>query len=956
MSKSFWLLSAGLAAMSAAPAFAQNDAVGQPDSTSAASGAVQQEGSAQATASTDDQTGAIIITATRRASPLADVPVAVSAITAESMQNSGASDLRQLNQVTPSLYVSSTSSEAGAGGAGIRGIRTVGDNPGLESSVATFIDGVYRSRAGIGLTELGPVERVEILRGPQGTLFGRNASAGLINVVTARPRREMEAYGEASYGNYDYYRLGAGITGPLGETLAGRLDGIYLHRDGFLKDVISGRRVNNRDRYLVRGKLLFEPSDDVSLLLIGDYAKRDEECCAATYLPARDAVANGDGTVQFVPSSTAAIIRGLTSMVPGAGQGQIIDDTFARRVAITPGRDFRSDVEDWGLSAEANIEFGAATLTSITGYRDYHLTRGLDGDFNNLDIIARPGDGNASNDFKTFTQEVRLQGTAFGGVLDWLIGGYYANETLKVSDNLEYGADYNQFAAARVAGLSPALGAFPLFGFQNLNGFTQAFVGSLLANNPAFAGVPAFARPLVVNAVASQVVNVPLSGASIDDDYRQKSRNFALFTHNIFNVTDKLSVTLGARYTSERKTLDAELNSTSPCGDYVGNINRLRALAAAAAANPGGNFGLNPAIAALANILGGPSGGIYTAGAPLVCVINSANGSFSDKKKESEWSGTAVLSYKPTDDLMVYGSYSRGYKAGGFNLDRAPLFSPVTLGSTTDLDVLKFDPEKVDSFEIGAKFDGRRIDVNVAAFYQMFKSFQLNTFDGTNFFVTDIRGCKDDLGDRDEDITPGNSICNETRSGVVSKGVEVEAFMYPAPDLTIATGVTVASTRYRHDLAGTPSFYQPANGNSLIPPLFLLPGSRVSNAPEYVVTGSASWTPQVSAGLRGLLYADFRYQSEFNTGSDLFPEKGQQGVMVVNARAGIGASDRRWSLELWAQNLFDVDYKQVAFNATLQGSNTSYAQTAQFGTRATQLFGAFLAEPRTYGLTGRFRF
>ncbi|TFI57226.1 TonB-dependent receptor [Sphingomonas parva] len=950
MARSFWLMSAGIAALAASPAYAQdNTPEGQeqtPDTALAA----------PTTEAEQDQTGAIIITATRRASPLADVPVAVSAVTAETMQNSGASDLRQLNQVTPSLYVSSTSSEAGAGGAGIRGIRTVGDNPGLESSVATFIDGVYRSRAGIGLTELGPVERVEILRGPQGTLFGRNASAGLINVVTARPRRDQEAYGEASYGNFDYYRLGAGITGPLTESLAYRVDGIYLHRDGFLKDVISGRRVNNRDRYLVRGKLLFEPSDDVSLLVTGDYTKRDEECCAATYLPARDAVRNANGQLTFAPSSTAAIIRNLTSVVPGAGKGQILDDTFARRIAITPGRDFRSDVEDWGLSAEATIEFGPATLTSITGYRDYHLTRGLDGDFNNLDIIARAGDGDSFNDFKTFTQELRLQGTAFDGVLDWLVGGYYADETLKVGDNIEYGADYNQFAAARVAALSPALGAFPLFGFQNLNGFTQAFVNSQLATNPAFAAVPAFARPLVVNAIASQVVNVPLSGAAVDDLYEQKSRNFALFTHNIFNVTDRLSVTLGARFTSERKSLDAELNSTSSCGAYVANINRLRALAAGAAANPGGNGGLNAAIAGLAGALAAPGTGIYSAGAPLVCVINSVNGSFSDRKKESEWSGTAVLSYKATDDLLVYGSYSRGYKAGGFNLDRAPLFSPVTLASTNDLDVLKFDPEKVDAFEIGAKFDGRRFDLNVAAFYQMFKSFQLNTFDGTNFFVTDIRGCKNDLGTTDEDLTFGNSICSETRSGVVSRGVELEAFMYPAPDFTVSAGFTLADTRYRRDLAGTPSFYQPANGNSLIPALFLLPGSRLSNAPEYVVTGSASWTPEVSSNLRGLLYADFRYQSEFNTGSDLFPEKVQEGVMVVNARAGIGASDRSWSLELWAQNLFDVDYKQVAFNATLQGSNTSYAQTAAFGTPATQLFGAFLAEPRTYGITGRFRF
>jgi outer membrane receptor protein involved in Fe transport len=965
MTKSFWLLSAGIAAITA-PASAQETGhanatgsgqTGQVSAEDRAAGAANQ---ADTTASGPEQ-GEIIVTATRRASPLSDVPVAVSAITAETMQNSGASDLRQLNQVTPSLYVSSTSSEAGAGGAGIRGIRTVGDNPGLESSVATFIDGVYRSRSGVGLTELGPVERVEVLRGPQGTLFGRNASAGLINVVTARPRFETQGYAEASYGNYDFMRVGAGFNAPIGETVAARIDGVYVKRDGFLKDVISDRDFNDRDRYLLRGKLLFEPNSNLSVLLIGDYSKRDEECCAATYLPTRDVTRAADGSLVSGPSSIANLIRTTTSVVPGSGLGRVLEDTYARQVAITPGRDFRSDVEDWGASAEVNYDFGGATLTSITAYRHYDLQRGLDADFNNLDILARPSDGRFFNKFRTFTQEARLQGSSFDGVLDWLVGGYYANETLKTADNITYGADYNQFSAGRVgllfAPVNPALaGAFRQLGFQNLNTFASTFASAQLATIPT---VPAAARPAIAAAIASRVQNTPLSGGGVDDRYEQKSRNFALFTHNIINVTDKLAVTLGLRYTNERKRLEADLNSTSNCGTFVNNINALRALAAAATAPgapsavPGLPAALNPAVAGVA---AGLANTVFAPLAPLACVINSVNGDFESRKKESEWSGTAVVSYKVSPDLMTYASFSRGYKAGGFNLDRAPLFSPVTLASTTNLDVLKFDPEKVDAYEVGAKFDGRKIDINVAAFYQMFKTFQLNTFDGTNFFVTDVRGCKDDLGTTDEDITPGNSICQNTRSGVTSKGIEIESFIYPSRDFTVAAGVTIAKTEYYKDLAGTPSFYQPANGNSLIPPLFLLPGQQLSNAPEYVVTGSATWTPPVGNNLRGLLYTDFRYQSEFNTGSDLFVEKEQQGVMVVNARAGIGAEDRRWSVELWAQNLFDVNYKQVAFNATLQGSNTSLAQTQRFGTPGTQLFGAFLAEPRTYGVTVRTRF
>ena len=144
-------------------------------------------------ADVEDQ-NVIIVTAQGRSQVLADVPVAVSAVSGETLQNSGASDIRELNQVAPSLLVSSTGNEAN-GSARIRGIGTVGDNPGLESSVAVFVDGVYRSRSGSALSELGPIDRVEILRGPQGTLGGRNSSASLINIYTAPPEFDFSAYG-----------------------------------------------------------------------------------------------------------------------------------------------------------------------------------------------------------------------------------------------------------------------------------------------------------------------------------------------------------------------------------------------------------------------------------------------------------------------------------------------------------------------------------------------------------------------------------------------------------------------------------------------------------------------------------------------------------------------------------------------------------------------------------------
>src|SRR5437868_8777518 len=249
--KSTWLLSAGLAVL-ATPAFAQDaqptTETGKPTTAPPTQGSTSQAAAVQNKAKEQQpvDTSDIVITATRRNEALSDVPMAVSAITAKQLEYSGATDIRQLNQLSPSLLVSSTTSEAGAAVARIRGIGTVGDNPGLESSVGLFIDGVYRSRTGVGLTELGPLDRIEVLRGPQGTLFGRNTSAGLISIITAKPRFTPEASGQVDMGNYDMRRVEGSVTGPLSDTIAARPDGVWMKRDGFLKDVISGRRVNDR--------------------------------------------------------------------------------------------------------------------------------------------------------------------------------------------------------------------------------------------------------------------------------------------------------------------------------------------------------------------------------------------------------------------------------------------------------------------------------------------------------------------------------------------------------------------------------------------------------------------------------------------------------------------------------------------------------------------------------------
>jgi outer membrane receptor protein involved in Fe transport len=965
MRKSIWLLSAGLFAIST-PAFAQQtdtDKGGaQPtDGATAEAAAVEDTATQEQTAAQANSAdvGDIVVTATRRNEALSDVPLAVSAITAQTLENSGVADIRQLTQVSPSLLVSSTSSEAGAGVARIRGVGTVGDNPGLESSVAVFIDGVYRSRTGVGLTELGQIDRIEVLRGPQGTLFGRNASAGLISIITARPSFTPAINGEITIGNYDMRRVEVGATGGLNEAFAVRADAIYLKRDGFLTDIVSGRDVNNRDRYLVRLQGLYRPNDDFSFRLIGDYANRDEECCGATYLRARNYARINNNTVEQ-PSSILGLVNALG--------GQINDDTFARQISITPGRDYRQDVKDYGVSGEAVYDFGGAELTSITAYRYNNYIRGQDADFNRLDIIYRPSDNDAFNKFKTFTQELRLQGSAMNDRIDWLVGGYYANENLIVSDNLRYGADYDRYA--NCLGFSGNAGLAPFFQVTsptcvNVGALTTA-VGQIQAGIAALLAIPPANRTPAQNAQLATLqgqlgllgplatdptrpgfgslaatLGVPgftFNNVGIRDDYDQKSNNLALFTHNIFSLTDALKLTLGARYTRERKTLDATFTDNNTLCRALTSLNGL-------------------------NI---PAAGLQ-AFQQLPCVIPSVpGGSFAparSKKTESKLTGTVVLSYKPSQDVLTYASYSRGYKAGGFNLDRSA-FSRTTFGATqtsggapggvvasATLDQLQFRPELNDAVEFGLKYNGRGIDVNVAVFNQLFRDFQLNTFNGLNFFVENINGCKNQLNNADVDNIIGNGVCpaGDLQAGVRSRGIELEAFLRPATDVTVNLGTTLASTRYRNNLVG-------ANGRALNPALFQLPGSRLSNSAQAAYTASIGFNPRITdSGIRALFYVDGRHSSEFNTGSDLDIEKLQSSYTVVNGRIGLQGPGGRWGIELWAQNLLNEDYLQVAFDATLQGSGTRRAVDAGFIPTSSQLFGAFLGEPRTYGVTLRTR-
>ncbi|MBO9695274.1 MAG: TonB-dependent receptor [Sphingopyxis sp.] len=829
----------------------------------------------------------IVVTAQGRSQGLSKVPIAISAMSAEQLENSGSSDLRSLTQLAPSLTISGTTSEAKVS-ARIRGIGTTGGDNGLESSVALFIDGVYRARVGVGMNELGELERVEIQRGPQGTLSGRNSTAGAIYVFTRKPEFEFGGYASASYGNYDYFRAEGGVTGPLvADKLAVRLDASMTKRDGFIKQMTPGEAdVNDKDRWLVRGQLLFEPTPDLSIRLIGDYSRRKENCCGAVYLnPIRTLSRDGQGNIVVSPNAVLPNLQALGANIQVAPDGEF----FVFRTATTPGTPATDKARDWGVSGEVNWALGGINLTSITAYRDFRNKKGADGDMSALDLINL---FDRSPAYRNFSQEVRLSGEAFGDRLSWLVGGYYSDEVITNFDNGTMGTD------------------------------TERLVPALVT-------------------VANQLGARRLPGTGpVANTFRQDGENYAVFTHNIVQIVpDKLSLTLGLRYTHEKKQIENTMNATNDlCPKVINSIYQGTAIQQVAC--------------------------LFNSSAPALTHADPGT-----KISSGEFTGTAVLSYRPTDELMTYISYSRGYKSGGFNMDPSgfdPTCSttagtPAQNAACTALRALpanskfngraegadlQFGAEKVTAYEIGVKLNGRMIDANLALYYQSFRNFQFQNFNGVFFEVMSLASCKDDLNGGDTDLNAATGRCAADRlgPGVTSKGAELDVAIMPTDDLRFSFGFNYSDAKFKRNLTST-------GGNPLPTSLFQLPGSRTYGS-LYTAVGSMSWTPQIGNDLSGLVYLDFRFNSDNGAiSNDGDIEKEQDGFGLINGRVGLYGKDKRWGVELWAQNLLNKKYLVGGTDAPLQGSGTLRAVAAGLQPTANQLSLGFPGDPRTYGVT-----
>lgn len=810
-----------------------------------------------------DELSVIIVSATRRESDVQDIPIAVTAIGAEQLERAGVADITTLDTVAPSFNLNASGTTTGGITLRMRGIGTTGNNAGLESAVGVFLDGVYLSRPGVALGDLLDVERVEILRGPQGTLFGRNTSAGAIDIRTKRPRLDaVEGFANLTYGNFDLLNVQAGINLPVvSDRVAVRLAGAVRDRGGFIEGP-TGVESNTIDRLVLRGQALFDLGTVGDLRVIADYTEGNDSCCHAIWLQ--------DGpTVNFTAFGLPA-----DGGAPNVGNDALGD------LRSNDGQ-FDTPFETWGVSAQYDLETTFGELTYVGSYRDFEFRTSLETDYTQLRLFTAGASDQAKalggqnfeprnnpTNIKTTTHELRLQGKAFDGRVDWLIGAYYSWERIRQQLSLTL---LDQYQAGVSGGL---LGAVPL------------------QPNPLF---------LTAGGVAA-------TGDFATNRYEQTGESFSIFTHNVFAITDTLDLTVGLRYVDESK----DGSYTQVAGEYDACLGTLRAgpqnfLGAA-------GVGLNcfvfaaPSLEALAGIA--PA----LAANPLARALLPRE--FDERFSDGELVYTVNGTYRPSEDLTLYGSFTHGFKSGGFNLDASAAVGGVDP---------RFASEEIDAYEIGLKallFD-RRARVNLALFHQELSGFQVLDFTGVQFQTFNVDKAR-------------------------STGFEIESQAQLSDSFSAHLAVTYTDARYPAACAE-----RDPTASEFRPNVATLCGAKLTNAPDWTVVFGGTFEQPVSDRLGMFISGNARYESERRTSTlptevlrpDLpLPGDIQEANIRVNLRVGIGTEDDRWTLELWGNNVFDERVRTGTFTVPLRGA---------LGNRAR---ASFVQEPATYGLTARTRF
>lgn len=851
---------------------------------------------AEATDAADADAGnSILVTATKRERTLQDTPVAVSVTTAETIERAQIRDLRDLQTVVPSLSVGQRQSTANTNFF-IRGFGNGANNAGIEPSVGVFVDNVYRSRTASQITDLPDVQRIEVLRGPQSTLFGKNASAGVISITTQEPQFEFGGSAEATYGNYDQIVLKGHVTGPLADAVAASLTGGLNKRDGFFRDLGTGDRTNERDRWFARGQLLVDPGNGFRMRIIGDYDAIDENCCAV---------------VNMQDGLATPAIRAL------GGQVNVPADRFDG--VVYNNFNSTNDIENYGLSGQIDIDLtDSFTLTSITAFRETDSITAQDSDFTSADLIY-PNFQDLS--IGTLTQELRLTGQ-IGDRVDLLLGAFYISEDIDQRNELIYGSQFRPYANLLVQQLSA--GALSLPALEAAFGAADGtnYAGQFLA-----------------------------AGQGFDERYTLHSEAISLFGQVDFEIVDGLVLTLGGNYTHDSKTFKAAAESSDVFSGIDFNAPQYetfrRMLLVGGGLRQAGvdpndpaavlAFASNPATAPIysaivANAVANQSNPLANPLAQLRALqfmppfLDVPNAVEDGRIKDDDFAYTVRLAYDLSDAINVYASYATGFKASSINLSRdsRPSLADRTaiVGAGLNPNNLTYGsrfagPEESRVIELGVKGNWGDVSANLAVFDQEIKGFQSNIFTGSGFVLL-----------------------NAGEQSTVGVEFESTATLFDA--LTLNLGVTWLDPEYD-------SFEISAVGD--------LSGTRPAGIPEWTVLIGAQYEAEVGNGTI-VPRVSFLWQDETQLVEGLpnFIVYNPDGT-IADAAPAIAAAlpftrevkdltaslsyemDNGLMLSVWGRNLLDRRDVGVIFDSPAQPRGIS----------------GYPNDPRTYGVTARFR-
>ena len=710
----------------------------------------------------------IVVTAQKVAEDIQDVPIAITAVTSDRLEQTGTTSLEGITQIVPSVTFRKGTTSANSAIV-MRGVGTISFSIAAEPSVSTVVDGIVLSRSGQAFMDLVDAERLEVLRGPQGTLFGKNASAGLVNIISKGGTDTFEAEARAEWFEGDEYRARGSLSGPLGEDLSARVTGFYGSYDGNITNINGGQnnKVNGYEHYGARGIVDYR-GERATVRVIADIFKADDDCCADVTGVSRGAVLDAE--------------LGL----PG-GSAQGVNQRFVNHNLVTQTQDTQ-----WSLTGSLDLEVSDThTLSVVTGYRNWENRELREGDFLPRALVG--------------TAQLHDDGTV---------------NTEQMSFEARLASDASKAFFYQV-------GAFAWHS-NNRQRFTRADITCATSTLPVSStgGTPCN---------TADTVNTLFPTASSRSDVN--SSNFALFGQATYRFNDLIALTGGLRYTWD----DLSFNHfRAPA------VNATTGLPATA---PG--------------VIASPAGGLTTANPPgngsNVSTGSSTNGNLS---------GKAVLQFTPSDDILLYGSYTRGYKGPAFN---------VFFNHTAPNNAAPISEELSDAFEVGLKsqFLDNRVQLNLAAFRVDYSGFQSNNFIAIG--------------------TPPVFISNLTNAGDVrSEGFEADLIVNPFDGLTLRASAAYADAK-------VVEFFRAAGA----PPPPVANDTQLPLAPKFVYTLGANYEADLGAA-RLYLDTDFRHVStQF---SDLNEVGRIDPYGLWNASIGLSDSDDKYRLTFHVRNITDQSY------------------------------------------------